>query len=432
MQRALNLILVILAILACDAATSRARANTLSVTLNLAGLPASITVCRDPTAIQAFGFDEAWQIAIDVDNNANTGYYGFDVLLQVQTPQQTYPCSPTSVSTSSALSAVMATWNSAQNQFVPSNLPATVVANVASNSMTVSADLSGPLANLTAQSRISIGTFGAYTPSGQSPTDASDSTSSPITIGTSATDPANDVQNCGAPCGTSASWYPLIDLVGASATTSLPLPAFGANTVYLEFDLAGLPATMALCRYPAYFATYSNSYDSAWLAALDLDGNSSTPAGSPGGFESAITVYTTLQPSGCTPNSAALNSALTAELDKFDTASNAMVFVSSLPVTADAATGKIIVQADKSVAALSGLSTTSLYIEQAAANYSSPPQTAYDQGGAHVGSAYTAANTTGVQQCSTPCSNTVSWYPQINLTGGSMTLSDEVFRNGFE
>ena len=431
MQRALNLILVVLAILACDAATSRARANTLSVTLNLAGLPASITVCRDPIAIQAFGFDEAWQIGIDVDNNPSTGDSGIDVLLQVQTPQQSYPCSPASIGTTSALSAVVATWNSAQSQFVTSNLPATVVANLASNSMTVSADLSGPLANLAPQSPIYVGAAGSYTPTGMSATLAYDNMPY-IAAGTTATDPTGDVQSCGAPCNPSVSWYPMIDLVGASATTSLPLPAFGANTVYLEFDLAGLPATMALCRYPAYFATYSNSYDSTWLAALDLDGNSSTPAGSPGGFESAITVYTTPQPSGCTPNSAALNSALTAELDKFDTASNAMVFVSSLPVTADAATGKIVVQADKSVAALSGLSTTSLYIEQAAANYASPPQTAYDQGGAHVGSAYTAANTTGVQQCSTPCSNTVSWYPQINLTGGSMTLSDEVFRNGFE
>lgn len=432
MQRALNLFLVILAMLACDAATSRARANTLSVTLDLAGLPASITVCRDPTAIQVFGFDEAWQIAIDVDNNANTGYYGFDVVLEVQTSLQTYPCSPTSVSTSSALSAEVGVWDSSQNQFVASNLQATVAPDLGSNSITVNADLSGPLANLTPQSRISIGSIGAYTPTGQSPTDASDSTSSLITVGTATTDPANDVQNCSTPCGTSASWYPLIDLLGADATTSLPLPAFGANTVYLEFDLAGLPATMALCRYPAYFANYSNSYDSAWLAALDLDGNSSTPAGSPGGFEAAIAVYTTPQPSGCTPNSAALNSALTAELDKFDAASNVMVFVSSLPVTTDAATGKIVVQADKSVAALSGLSSNSLYIEQAAANYASPPQTAFDQGGTHVGSAFTAANTTGVQQCSTPCSNTVSWYPQIDLTGGSMTLPDEVFRNGFE
>lgn len=431
MQRALNLILVVLAILACDAAISPARANTLSVTLNLAGLPANITVCRDPGAIQAFGFDEAWEIGIDVDNNASTGDSGIDVLLQVQTPQQSYPCSPTSVATTSALSAVVATWNSAQNQFVPSNLPATVVANLASNSMTVSADLSGPLANLAPQSQIYVAALGSYTPTGTSATTAYDNMAS-IAAGATATDPAGDVQSCGAPCTPSVSWYPMIDLLGASATTSLPLPAFGANTVYLEFDLASLPATMALCRYPAYFATSSGSSDSIWIAGLDLDGNSSTPIGSPGGFESAITVYTTPQSSGCTPNSAALNSALTAELDKFDTASNAMVFVSSLPVTADAATGKIVVQADKSVAALSGLSTNSLYIEQAAGNYASPPQTAYDQGGAHVGSAFTTAATTGVQQCNTPCSNSVPWYPQINLTGGSMTLPDDVFRNGFD
>lgn len=432
MQRALILILVFFALLACDAASSKAQANTLSVTLNLSGLPASITVCRDPIAIQSLGFDEAWQIAIDVDNNANTGYYGYDVLLLVQTPQQTYPCSPTSISTTSALSTEVAVWDSAQNQFVSSSLQATVTPNLASNSLTVNADVSGPLANLTPQSRMSIGSVAAYTPTGQSPTDASDNIASPVDVGTAATDPANDVQNCGAPCGTSASWYPMIDLLGASADTSLPLPAFGANTVYLEFDLAGLPATMSLCRYPAYFAAYSNSYDSAWLAFLDLDGNSSTPAGSPGGFEAAIAVYTTPQPSGCSPNSAALNSTLHAELDRFDTTTNSMGFVSSLPVTADATTGKIIVQADKSVAALSGLSTHSLYIEQAGANYASPPQTAYDQGGAHVGSAFSAVSTTGVQQCSTPCSNSVSWYPQIDLTGGSVTLPDDIFRNGFE
>ena len=62
----------------CLPAGARA-ADSLAVTFDLADLPSTITLCRDPTAAAAFAVDEQWNIGIDVDNDINTGLPGLGV-----------------------------------------------------------------------------------------------------------------------------------------------------------------------------------------------------------------------------------------------------------------------------------------------------------------------------------------------------------------
>lgn len=418
------------------AVPSQAQSNSLSVTLDLANLPQTITLCRDPTAIQALGgIDEQWLAAIDVDNNPATpsGTYaiaGVDVLLVAETLPQQSSCSPTNGNTSTSILAGVFVWDSTQQNYIQSSASVDLNFDFAAHTMTMTAPMTGALANLKGAAPIYVATSGSYTMTPSSPTNAYDN-GSPFSPSTSMTDPAGDVSGCSSPCGTGASWYGLIDLVGASATTTQQLPAFGGNTLYFEFDLASLPATVDLCRYPQVFATNGGS-DSQWLALSDVDNNSGTGAG---GFDAIIAVETTPQSAGCTTHSAPFAQSLSAELDRFDSTTQNFVKVGSLPVTVDIAGGKIIVQADRSVSPLTGISAQSpTGMETTGVYYPAPPTYpgAYDVSGAFaLGKSFTDP-TGDVQACTSPCLTSASWYPQIDLVGGSLMATNEIFGNGFE
>lgn len=208
------------------AVSADAQADMLSVTWTLADLPSTITLCRDPNAIAfssgGFGADEDWQALVDVDANSGTGYGGADVVLTAFTSIQSSPCSAVSANTVQSIDAGMLKWDPAQNTFVDSGQTATLTLDLANHTISVAADISGALAGLSAASLIHMYAVGIYYPTGGPTLQAYDSNNAtPLYPDGSASLPSLDVQNCSAPCSTSATWYPLVDLTGVAATVHI-------------------------------------------------------------------------------------------------------------------------------------------------------------------------------------------------------------------
>lgn len=407
--------------------SARAQTNSLSATFTLANLPTTITLCRDPVAVAALRSDEQWFALIDVDGDFNV-----DVAVLVQTLGQQNGCTPVTANTAQSLEGTVLKWSAADNNFIDTGATVAISEDFTAHTITVTTDLAGALAGLSNASHYALGTAGVYTPSASgTPTSALDQSSS-LQLGVPVTLPAGNVQQCTAPCSAAASWYPLVDLVGAEVSTAQALPAFGKNTMYVEFDLASLPATVDLCRYPGLPTGGASFSDSNWLAAFAPTG-ADTGNGS-GGFETIVVAYTTPQTQSCSANSAPMASSIQAELDKWDAAQQTYVMVASLPVDVDVASGKIVVQADRSAAPFASLSAASKIIESGSANYlqAGTLQSAFDLSSSFgLGASFTDP-TQDVQSCTAPCSTAVSWYPQIDLIGGSVHLVDEIFGDGFD
>jgi hypothetical protein len=422
---------------------AHALTNTLSVTLGVAGLPPTITLCRDPTAIQTFGVDEEWEVAIDVDNNPNTGQGGIDVILAVATPNQNYPCSPTSASTQQRLETEVAVWNSSQQTFIDSGQTATLALDFNAHTMTVITDVSGALAGLTTLSPIRAVSAGTYTSSANGPSFATDN-AGPITVGNSIATAANNVQFCTAPCSTGASWYPLVDLVSLGAITAQPLPtpesppAFGATTLDLEFDLVSLPTMVSLCN-SSIFRT-NPGYDLMWIAFANYN------AAGGGVYETMIAAHTPLQPGCSTPSSAALASSVQTTVFHLDpnNIQNGYTYVEVLPVTVNTASGKIVVQANSTDPNLAGITSGTLReftVEDAISSNNGDFSSIQLIGG--LGATYPQDDTAQFNfsasftdpagdVCTSSSSCTSASYPIIDLTGGSAHMDDWIFRNGFE
>ena len=217
-------VLLAASFIAC--ATAQAQPNTLNVTLSFVNLPTTITLCRDQAAARQYGFDEEWPVLIDVDNNVNTGdpgSSGADVVLLAETFPQSKSCIPSpGANTQQNLVSRVLFWDSSLQQFVDSGAPASLWLDFAAYSMTISADVSGPLTNLSQHSRIFLATYATYSPTASSPTFAHDN-SAAIVPNSAAADAAADVLQCTAPCGQNASWIEMIDLVGLTANTSAPM-----------------------------------------------------------------------------------------------------------------------------------------------------------------------------------------------------------------
>ncbi|MBS0486189.1 MAG: hypothetical protein JSS13_02515 [Proteobacteria bacterium] len=431
------LLLILSALAFCAntlAAPLQAQPNSLSVTLQLADLPSTIVLCRDPTAIQVAGdVDESWFVGIDTDANPATpggNSDGIEVIIGANTLQQASSCSPHTANTqSSIVGGDLGVWDTSQQNYVDSGIPVSVALDFTAKTITMTAPLIGPLANMKGIATLYAGTEGVYTATsnGSVTTFAQDNGNAFTTL-SSMTDPAGDVSQCSSPCSPSASWYGLVDLLGASATTTAPIATYGAGTVYFEFDMAGLPATMSLCRYPQS-STFS---DSQWDAFIN-PGNTANPA--PSNFSTAVFAYTIPQAVACMPNNVLLGQALQAEIDHWDSTQNNYVKDADLPVNADANTGKIIIQADGKATALAGLSTQSPMGEVDAGAYPSgnPQQPfAYDNVSPLQLGTPVSSPSGNVQNCSSPCSTTVSWYPQIDLVGGYIHLADHIFTGDFE
>lgn len=430
---------------AAAGASARAHAqatNTLSVTFGLADLPTTITLCRDPAAIRAFGIDEQWSATIDVDGDPSSGDAGADAMLVVQTASPPLPCAPTSADTATSLVAAVLAWSDAEQTFVDSGLSADVALDFVAHTITVTTDVAGVLTGLTNASRVLASTAGSYV--GAAPTFAYDQ-AGPITADETSVSPADDVANCTSPCGAAADGYPLVDFVEFGTATAQPLPsgppappAFGADTLDVEFDLASLPTTLNLCD-STLFRT-SAGYDRMWIAGTDYD-----PVF--GIDHTLIAAHTPLQQGCSTPTPAALASSMQASLFRMDPAhvENGYVFVAPLPVSVDVASGKIVVQADRTDPDLGSLSTNPPVryftfrdaassadgdfpsLDAAIALFATYPQDdgpQFDFGGGFVDP--------HDDVCTSADGCTDGADPEIDLAGGSMHPDDWIFRDGFD
>lgn len=433
------------------ASARSAQANTLSATIDLANLPSTITLCRDP-AVATYQVDEQWLVGIDIDNNpaSPSGTYAYDgaeVLLYANTLPQNAGCSPTNASAASSIVAGMQVWDATQQNYVDSGQTVNVAVDPVGSALIISADVSGALANLTSVSRFFEVDTGGYTPLGSGnngpATAYDDSVGIPIPAGYGLILPANDVQGCSAPCSTSAPWYSLVDLVGFSVNTTSPLPSppppykppqYGANTLDVEFDLTSLPASINTC--PSNRTGYG--YDLIWIAGVDF-------STSVGVYQTLITAHTPLT-YGCgnTQSLTALNGTLF-HLDP-NNISNGYTYVADLPVKVDIANGKILVQADRTNQYLAGVSSSTVaqFVTIGEVAASAPngdfPSVSYANGlfstfpsdngpQFNFGSSFT---TPANNVCTSSTSCISSAYPQIDLIGGSVHMDDYIFRNGFE
>lgn len=424
-------------VVACFTTSASAQTSTLSVTFSVADLPTSITLCRDTNAIAAFGVDEEWLIAIDIDDNAGTGdpATGVEVILLASTLPQTPPCTPTPANTQQSIVSGMYVWDQAQQTYVQSSQAVIPGLDFNANTLTLSTSVTGPLDSFSALSRIYFLTQASYTPGNGNPTTAYDSAES-VHAGGAGTDPANDVQACESPCTTGAPWYRLIDLVGISASTTEALPAFGANTIYLEFQMANLTEMIDLCLYPGLFANPSSEWSWFLWSNLDADPGTGEPSS---GIDSVVTVSTQPPLPGCVPYSLDLQQSLSVNLYRYDSTLGdyAQVAIGTWPVSVDLSSDKIIVQADRRVSPLSSLSTASLNYMQSWRLYWPHPTQPDDPYATDVVSGITMGGVFpdalgDVLNCSLGCSTSASWYPTIDFVSGSLHLQDSIFRSTFE
>jgi hypothetical protein len=403
-----------------------AGAVPLTVTLTLANLPSSVTLCRDAAAIGQLQSDEQWQIAIDVDNNPNTGDAGgTDAVLVVTTLPQSLPCSPTAVPLdASALYSVIAVWNAATQSYDDGGtFP--VAVDTTANTLKLTVDISGALAGLDGASKLTAAAAAGYSQGGVAYS-AYDVTTAAFT-GTPVVDPSGDVQQCASPCSAGTEYYPMIDIVKFEATNGVP----GADVadVKVEFDLAGLPSTITLCRNPALFVANTDA-DSLWLAWIDVDTNPAT--GDENGFDAVVFVYTTPQNPGCVTNAQPTASSIFGEIDTIDNQGRT-TYAGDAAISIDTASGKITAAVPANNAALKGLSKTSTAAMTAAALYTSG-QTPYaqDNGGPFAINTAFSDPVHDLSNCSGSCSTGVSWYAQTDLVGGSIVRADRVFSSGFQ
>jgi hypothetical protein len=403
-----------------------ASAASLTVKLTLANLPTTVTLCRDALAIGQFQSDEQWQVPVDVDNNPNTGdASGAEVVLLVSTLPQSAPCSPTMVAfDAAALLGFVAVWNPGTQSYDDGG-PLQVAVDTTANTLTLTADISGALAGLDGASNLAAAAGAGYSKSGVVNT-AYDVTAG-AHPGTAVIDPSGDVQQCTSPCSAGAEYYPMIDIVGFEASDGVP--AADIANVKVEFDLAGLPSTISLCRNPALF-TANTDADSLWLAWIDVDANPAT--GDANGFDAVVFVYTTPQNPGCVANAQPTAGAIFGEIDTIDN-QGLTTYAGDAAISVDTASGKITALVPAGNVALKGLSKTSTAGMTAAALYTSG-QTPYaqDSAGPFAINAAVSDPVHDVTNCSGSCTTGVSWYAQTDLVGGSIVRADRVFSAGFQ
>ena len=199
-----------------DTASTSADA-TLIATVSVAALPTTITLCRDPNAYAAEGGDETWQMYINVDNKTTTGSpgTGYDAVIVIQTNTTTSSnCIPTMADTESSLIAAVEVWDASQGTFVLAPIAPTLSFDFSRSTMTVTVPAGGPFAGISSSSPVRVAALATYT--GAAGATAAEDSTAGFKFGNGVVDATNDVGQCASPCSSAASYYPLIDLVGAS------------------------------------------------------------------------------------------------------------------------------------------------------------------------------------------------------------------------
>jgi hypothetical protein len=199
--------------------------NNLTINLSVSYLPQTVVLCRDPTAYLAFGFDEQFEVDIDVDNNAATGLSGTDAILFLATASQGAVCGPTTpLDTASNLTASLVVWDSSTSAFKTAEIIPTFSLDFTTNSISIAVPAEGPLSGLSAASQLAAASEASYH-SGTNAYEAFDETPT-LAPGQSATLPSEDVQFCSLPCSTSSSYYNFIDLRSVRAVLAPQDPIF--------------------------------------------------------------------------------------------------------------------------------------------------------------------------------------------------------------
>jgi len=421
------------ALLGLCPAPAGAQDESLELRLDLAGLPASLTLCRFPAAVAANnGLDAIWQLLIDRDGNPFTGFQdgsglGIDSLVQITTAPQSAGCTPHSVATEGSLTVALGLWNEGSQGFVATALVPQLEVDVAAAALRVSIPGGGEFAPLGPGATIRAASAHAYEDGLDAGTELAGDGTAGVSPGASVADPAGDVGECAGSCSPAAPWYPLIDLVGFSAQTTQP----AALPLKIGWALDGLPANFDLCRYPAAFQASADS-DSRWYAAIDIDGDPGTGEGLGGGYEALVVVNTTPQAPGCATHAEAAAQALSAVVGRFVAGAPGMLeAVESLAVRTEG--DLLAVDVDRTAAALAGFGPQSRIQLSAHALY---------QAGSAIYTQDTMAplaiGMTGldaghdVAVCQAPCSPFVDWYAQVDLVGGLVEDAVHVFGNGFE
>jgi hypothetical protein len=197
------------------ATSAKASEGTISATISVADLPTTITLCRDPTAYSLNGYDEVWEIFIDVDSNSATGLMGADVAFEVSTHSVGQgTCGPETVPTEQNLDVALFTWDTGSSDFVDSGVTVALVLDFKRSRMILTVPSGGPLAGISANSAIAVEAGAPYT-SGATDMIADDFVPN-FKFGGAIIAQAFDVQNCQSPCQQSNSWVQSIDLIGAS------------------------------------------------------------------------------------------------------------------------------------------------------------------------------------------------------------------------
>jgi len=406
-----------------SAAAHAADTRKLSVTLSVSDLPTQVTLCRDEAAIENFSVDGGWQILIDVDGSNATGNNGIDAVIQANTTPPGTPCDPSVVATEGNVYAGLYAWDEG-NGFSDTGVPVQVHLDFVANTVRVSVPVTDVLTNLSSVSDMAAIGFAGYTSMAE-PLQITDSTAS-IHTGNSIADPEQDVVDCNLSCTTNTDWYRMADLTGIRAAIE-----GASNTLLVEFELAALPAMMSLCRYPAHFTIYGPGSDSSWFVLFNLDASLATGDPALDGTDAIIYVATTSQQNGCVTHSAAIDTTLAASLLIYD-ANDGYVSVTSLPLSVSAPSGKIIVQADRSLPALAGLTQASALRLIAQGIYSGgEPYGAQDEIDNPVFGQIASDPKNDLSQCNSPCTTSVNWYAQVDFASAGVRM-DQILHSDFE
>jgi hypothetical protein len=421
--------------------------QTVYAQFDLASLPTMVDLCNSGAFLEGSGYDLLWVAGVGF----NASLSAYETLITAHTPLRQNCGTPSPASLESAMQATLFHLDPndiGSGYALVSSLPVTV--DIAAGRILVQANRSDPaLSGLADGSQAQFFTRetaltspdGAFAPldlaAELGSTYPRDDAAS-FAFGDSFTDPADDVCTANLACASAA--HAQIDLVGGSLYPQpiVPPPVFGGNTIDVEFKVSALPTMVDLCNSAAFVE--GSGYDLLWVAGVGFNASLSA-------YETLITAHTVLRQNCGVPVPASLESAMQATLFHLDPndIGSGYAIVSSLPVSIDVAGGSILVEADRSEPALSGLAVgaqtlflareTALTspdgafapLDLAVAVFSTYPRD--DSAPFAFGDSFTDP---AGDVCTANLACASAAHAQIDLVAGTAHMVDYVFRGGFE
>ena len=240
--------------------------ETLTVVFHLKDVPETLTFNR--TGISENHTEYAWVVAIDVDNDRETGNGGFEYQLSAS---HVVPPSEKGNNASAPIESKVeaSVWRMEPGRFM-STVDATLEVSPEEDTIT----LSGYVPGITAESRLAFRTYdyfgssdevGCYVPQSQSTPTSQCDTDDAVTPGQTLADEVADVSAAH------------IDITEVETSLS-------GETLTVVFHLRDLPETLTFNR--TRFGKGTKEYE--WEVAIDADNDRST---GPGGFDTLLTAH---------------------------------------------------------------------------------------------------------------------------------------------